>query len=89
MKLKYKNYIIEDDRNCVRLSEIKIAKVWGNIWEEYESDVVYPVDTQKALYIIFEKEKRRKEDTMELSTYMVAIKELSQELKDFIKLNVK
>jgi len=37
MKLKYKNYLIEDDRNWFILREIQIKEKGNNIWEEYEA----------------------------------------------------
>ena len=85
MKLKYKNYILEEDRNCIRLSENKISKKTG---DEYE-DVCYPKDMKHALNKLFEIEKRNKQDTVELQEYIKMISIISHELKEFISFNVK
>lgn len=80
MNIKYKNYVITEDRNCVKLCEIKENKKW----EKYESDVIFPSTIERALLKIFEKEKARRKDTVSLSEYIKVIWEISQELKDFI-----
>ncbi len=87
MKIKYKNYIIEDDRNCVQLYEIKTKKDWNNIGEEFESDKIYPINIGLALENILEKERRSKEDTLDLEWYIKEIKEINKEMKSFIEDN--
>jgi len=52
MKIIYKNFTIEDDRNCFRLSETKTVEKWDNKWDTYEADVTYPSTLLHALVSI-------------------------------------
>ncbi len=85
MELKYKNYIIEKDRSCYVVREMWTIDEWRNKWNECEKDVHYPHSLEKALMLIFKKEKAKKIKSIELNDLIIELKKVQDEFIKDIK----
>jgi len=89
MKITYKNYIIENDRNGYIFREMWIKEKWNNIWEVYEKDIIYPSTLEKAILAIFKREKLNKNEKISLEEYINELKKMEVEfLKDISELAI-
>ncbi len=87
MKLIYKNYTIEDDRNCFILRETWVIKKGEKKGEEFEEDVLYPTTLVSTFKRMFERECLKKENTFELKEYIEELKAMQEQfIKDIEKL---
>ena len=83
MKLVYKNYIIEDDRNGFILSVI--WEKWEDSkfeWETYIKEQIYPSTLARCFERIFKIEKMNINKEFEIKWY---IKKLTEMQEDFLK----
>ena len=88
MKIKYKNFEIEEDRNWFILREIWITSEFNKItweknklaWEERVIDECYPSTLEKAIEKMLHRMRWSKSDVVELSEYIKLIKLDREEL---------
>lgn len=90
MKVQYKNYIIEDDRNGYILSILWENKKEGsdNFWEMYIREQVYPSTFEKCIERIFSLQKMSNEWKKTFEEYIQAQREILKELKEWFS-NIK
>ena len=84
MKIKYKNFLIEEDTNCYILTEFWIA--WDrakeeNMWKEMIVNQKYPHTLERCLEIIRYRLSKNKTCVIELDKYINELKNID---KDFI-----
>ena len=84
MKIRYKQYIIEEDTYGYMLSEMGVTKKGNNIWVETTLNVCYPKNFERACLIIQEN-LRSASVAEELGEYVKEYKEITEEFKNFIK----
>lgn len=84
MKIRIKNYEIEQDRSCYVLSTYKTSKEGKNIWEEYIADQIYPATLQSALEKVAEKIKN-KDIELDIHKLLEYIKKENESFIDQIK----
>ena len=98
MKLKYLNFIIEEDRNWFILSEIWIVpnnnkitwEVNKRAWEETILDQTYPATLLRCLEKIAHKIKKdNKKEFNNLQNYINEINEINNKFINDLKLIVK
>lgn len=85
MKIQYKNFIIEDDRNGFVLSVLWVAEKWENIGKEYIKEQVYPSTLEACLLRIIKMWKLQEEEVVTIEEYIKQDKEQLQELLSTMK----
>ena len=89
MQIRYKNFLIEEDRSCYVLSEYAITEKGENIGEEYIKDQTYPSTLTKALEKMAYKLRADKRKVLELYEAIETIKIMNSEFIEDIKKLVK
>jgi len=88
MKIKYKNFILEEDKYWYILSEIWLKEKWDNIWEEYIKTQIYPSTFERWIERIIQLLRINKTEWFELRWYIEEYdkmnKEFLEDLKDLI-----
>jgi hypothetical protein len=86
MKIKFKNFLIEEDTRSFILTELWIRKTWDNVWEEYNVSTIYPSTFENCLLRILHSIKKNKQDVIELNNYIEALKIINEEFLNDLRL---
>lgn len=89
MKIRYKNFEIEQDRSCWVLTEYGIIKKGKNEWEEGQIDQIYPSTLERALESMKDRIVRKKQSTVELMGFIDELKQINKEFLEDIKTLIK
>lgn len=89
MKLKIKNFIIQEDRNGFILEEYgdKKQKDWSIVY--WLKDITYPSTLENALQSALHKYKWQKTEVLEFENYIKEIKEINDDFLKDLKANLK
>lgn len=60
MEIRYKNFVIQDDRSWYILSTMGVTEKGTEVWKEYVKDQIYPSTLEWCLLKIIEKIKGRR-----------------------------
>lgn len=82
MKIKFKNFIIEEDNRSFILTEFTKNKT---TWAEYMSEQTYPSTLLRCLEKIHHKLKKGSTDEITLQEYMARIEEINTKFLDELK----
>lgn len=89
MKIRYKNFEIEQDRSCWVLTEYWIIQKGKNEWKEWIIDQIYPSTLEKTLESMKDRLVRKKQSTTELKGFIEEIKQINKEFIEDIKTLIK
>jgi len=89
MKITYKNFTIEDDRNCIRVGRHRIADKWINEWKLVEVDTFYPNTLLEALIKINDRMRWDDNETYTLKEWIDRLEIINNKFIEDIKLLLK